>query len=67
MITAIYERRFYTLETDNGTFERGPDGEWIKHDDKDDSWSYVEDTAYIESAFQAALGSEIHFVVEDEE
>jgi len=67
MITAIYERRFYTMETENGTFERGPDGEWIKHIEKDDSWEYVEDTAYIESAFQAALGSEIHFVVEDEE
>ena len=66
MITAIYERRFYTLETEHGTFERGPDGEWIKYDEKDDSWSYVDDTDYIESAFQAALGSEIHFVVEDE-
>jgi hypothetical protein len=67
MITEIYERRFYTVEAGNDLYERGSAKEWLKYNQTTDNYEEVADPTNIEAAFQAALDTEIHFLIDEDE
>jgi hypothetical protein len=67
MITEIYERRFYTVEAGNDLYERGSAKEWLKYNQATDNYEEVADPTNIEAAFQAALDTEIHFLIDEDE
>jgi hypothetical protein len=66
MITGIYERRFYTVEVGNDLYERGSAKEWIKYNQTTDNYEEVADPTYIETAFQAAMDTEIHYLIDED-
>lgn len=67
MITGIYERRFYTVEVGNALYERGSAKEWIKYNEHTEEYEEVSDPTYIETAFQAAMDTEIHYLIDEDE
>jgi hypothetical protein len=65
-VTGIYERRFYTVEVENDMYERGSAKEWAKFNTTDESWDLIDDPTYIETAFQAVLDTEIHYLIDED-
>ncbi len=65
-VTGIYERRFYTVEVENDLYERASAEQWVKYNDATEEYDEVADPIYIETAFQTALDTEIHYLVDED-
>ena len=66
MITEIYERRFHTVEVGSDLYERRSAKEWVKYNQTTDNYEEVADPTYIETAFQAAIDAEIHYLIDQD-